>query len=334
MVESPTNESKGVGVRTSDLFLFRLRLLIVAWAAGLSAWGALPFSTDIVLAERGKPAEYGIVLPVRPTAQQKFAACELAAWTRRLTGVDLPVCEGKGTLPHGVYLIEPEPQLALGDDGFNLRVVGRDVYVRGGCRGIVYGVYEILETYGGIGWFDPVRTVIPETGVLKVPDSLYDTQKPAFEMRMTDWLWAGDRDWSQPRASQKVDVYVRMRLNGCNNVGLPQEAGGQQEAARLVDGSRLCHTFFRLVPPQTYFKDHPEYYSLVDGERRAGESQLCLTNPDVLEIVVSNLVKMIDADPKGRVYGVSQEDWERFCTCDRCKAVDAEEGSHAWASRP
>ena len=48
-------------------------------------------------------------------------------------------------------LIEPEPHLALGDEGFNLRTEKSDVVVRGGRRGMLYGVNEILETYGGIG---------------------------------------------------------------------------------------------------------------------------------------------------------------------------------------
>lgn len=307
---------------TERAFAFCAVLLAVSPEVMASA-----FSKDLVIAERGKPAAYGIVLPAAPTDSQRFAAKELAEWTRRLTDVELSVSEGGGGLAHNVYLIEPERQLNLGDDGFNIRAVGEDVYVRGGRRGVIYGVYELLETYGGIGWFGPERTVVPTNGVFKVPDSLYDTQKPAFDMRMHDWLWAFDRDYS--KAESKRSFYIRLRMNGTTNANVPDEMGGLADASRIVDGAGLCHTFFRLVPPKEYFGSHPEYYSEINGIRHDGESQLCLTNPEVLEVLVSNLVKKIDASPGAKVYGVSQEDWFNYCTCEKCKAVDAEEGSHA-----
>ena len=39
----------------------------------------------------------------------------------------------------------------------------------------------------------------------------------------------------------------------------------------------FVHTFVQLVPAEENFEKHPEYYSLIDGERRSGaHSQLCL----------------------------------------------------------
>ena len=239
------------------------------------------------------------------------------------------IYKGKGEAPCHVRLIEPEPHLALGDEGFNLRTEKSDVVVRGGRRGMLYGVNELLETYGGIGWFSPWRTVVPKTGVLKVPDSLYDTQRPAFEMRYTDFYWCGDNDWSGQNVEPKREFFVHCRQNGAFKIRLQEKYGGFADAGLFVGGAGLCHTFLRLVPPEKYFKDHPEYYSEIGGVRRNGETQLCLTNPDVLEIMVSNLVVKIDADPQAKFYGVSQADWENYCTCAKCRAVDEEEGSHA-----
>ena len=40
------------------------------------------------------------------------------------------------------------------------------------------------------------------------------------------------------------------------------------------------HNFFQIVPPDAYFKDHPEWFALINGKRcRIG--QLCLSNPQV-----------------------------------------------------
>ena len=66
--------------------------------------------------------------------------------------------------------------------------------------------------------------------------------------------------------------------------------------------------------------------------RRCGNgrhAQLCLTNPEVLRLVTSNVLDRIRKDPGALCYGVSQNDSHEYCECDTCKAVDEEEESHA-----
>ncbi|MCH8962875.1 MAG: DUF4838 domain-containing protein, partial [Bacteroidetes bacterium] len=46
------------------------------------------------------------------------------------------------------------------------------------------------------------------------------------------------------------------------------------------------HSYYHYLPPVQYFKDHPEWYSLVDGERVSSGGQLCLTNPEMLQELV------------------------------------------------
>ena len=89
-------------------------------------------ASDLVIAARGRAPKYDIVIPEKPTVWQRHAASELRKWTKELTGVELAICEGKGAAPCHVRLIEPEPHLALGDEGFNLRTEKSDVVVRGG----------------------------------------------------------------------------------------------------------------------------------------------------------------------------------------------------------
>ncbi len=85
------------------------------------------------------------------------------------------------------------------------------------------------------------------------------------------------------------------------------------------------HTFNELVSPEIYFQDHPEYYSMVNGERIP--TQLCLTNPEVLQITIQNLRRKIAQNPNATYWSVSQNDNKNFCTCDKCKAIDEREGS-------
>lgn len=89
------------------------------------------------------------------------------------------------------------------------------------------------------------------------------------------------------------------------------------------------HTFERILPSDVYGKDHPEYYSLINGERRPGKaSQWCLTNPEVLEIVTLKIDSIFKANPDKSMISVSQNDGhDTYCTCTGCKALDQYEGS-------
>ena len=97
-----------------------------------------------------------------------------------------------------------------------------------------------------------------------------------------------------------------------------------------MNGLKICHTFTYLVPLAKYYREHPEYYALVDGVRRDVSWQLCLTNPDVLRIATEKVLELLAADPTAKMVGVSHNDNQRnYCRCERCAAVDAEEESHA-----
>jgi hypothetical protein len=89
------------------------------------------------------------------------------------------------------------------------------------------------------------------------------------------------------------------------------------------------HTFFPLVPPEVYFKKHPEYYSLIEGKRVHEHAQLCLTNPNVLKIVIKNLRKVMLEKPGYLIYDVSQNDWDNPCQCDKCQAIVKREESES-----
>ena len=91
------------------------------------------------------------------------------------------------------------------------------------------------------------------------------------------------------------------------------------------------HTSFRYCPPETYFKDHPEYYSMVPGGGRQYQpfGQLCYSNPEVKEIVYNSFVAFIEKDRAGKkpgewptIYDFSQEDNTSFvCTCPECRKI-------------
>ena len=302
-----------------------------------------PRNSQIVLAERGKKAEYAIVIPPAAGASVKYAAEELRDYVRGMTGVELPIVAEGGDVKKAIFIAPDATRLTshvsrpssqavrrvedappYQDDSFRIYADKGNLYVVGGKRGVLYGVYELLETYGGVGWFSSWRTVVPKRDRFAVPADLDDAQSPAFAMRSTSW-------WDvRAHSPTNVAFAAHIRLNGDRNI--PRgEAGEKYGGAPYFFGGGLgaCHTFNSLLPPQKYFKDHPEWYSEVNGKRTDVRSQLCLTNPDVLRMVTSNVLERIRKDPDATFYGVSQNDWRGYCTCTNCAAVDAEEDSHA-----
>lgn len=280
-------------------------------------------SNDLEIARRGRRSAFAIVLPEAPTESEQFAAEELRDWTAKLTGTVLPIVTNQSPA-QAVYLNRTRPSADRDADEFRIVSNRSGVYVTGGSRGVLYGVYEILETYGGVMWLARDFTHVPAADVFRVPLGIDRTERPAFRMRHQSC----SLNWS-------VDDHLfsaRLRNNRVTNEA---RFGYWSEPFDLKLGT--CHTFQKMVPPKTYFETHPEYYAEVKGKRTADHGQLCLTNPDVYEIVKKHLLERIRENETSphlhrrmtKCYGISQDDWNGYCECTNCAAIDAREGSHA-----
>ena len=266
----------------------------------------------LVVAARGEAPAYAIAIPTVPAPSEQYAAEELRDHLKMLTGVELPI---GGNALHSIRIAISS---GFADDEFRIRADGQNVVIEGGKRGVLYGVYELLETYGGIGWFSSWHTYVPKSDAFVLPPGIDIHRKPAILLRQPYW-----RD-------VKGDFAARVRANG-GFQGVGKKHGGT--AFSFGGGLGVCHTFDKLLPASKNFAAHPEWYSYrVKKGGRFGNgrhTQLCLTNPDVLRIVTSNVLARIRNDPGALCYGVSQNDNREYCECEKCKAVDEEEESHA-----
>ena len=122
------------------------------------------------------------------------------------------------------------------------------------------------------------------------------------------------------------------------------------EVPRTIEGDyrvslqvKNCHSSFCYLPPEKWFAEHPEYYSMgPDGKRHGIEnagSQLCYTNPDTYRLVLESLERFVAADRAANpadpplVYDFTQGDNSDFlCLCPECSKViakyDREDGGH------
>ena len=279
-------------------------------------------SADITLVDAGK-SSYSIVLAENASPSEKHAADELQGFLAQISGAKLPITSEESD--HMIVLGDG-PALRslgvsvdftdLGDEGFAIKTCGPHLIIAGGrLRGTMYGVYSFLEDALGCRWYSSKVSYIPkqQTIVLK---PLNIIRKPSFDYRDMWYYDAWDADWA-----------ARNKLNG-NSPRLDVARGG-----KITYAGYFSHSFCLLVPNDPYLKEHPEYFSLVNGKRVGGkyEGQLCLTNPDVLKVVTAGALRWLDENPQATLVSVTQNDNRNHCQCDRCRAVDEEEGSPSGA---
>ncbi|MBR5221346.1 MAG: DUF4838 domain-containing protein, partial [Clostridia bacterium] len=243
-----------------------------------------------------------------------YAAKELRYYLDRMTSASFQFEEGAEPKA-GIYLgdITGIDTTDLGEDGFRIITDGDRLCIAGGNRGVIYGVYEFLESLG-CRFFTHNCEKIPTVPNLEIGE--YDIKQiPRVEYREHNYADVVQN----PRFS------VRCRFNGASH-RIPARMGGHMPYAWFV------HTFERMVPPSVYGETHPEYYSLIDGKRvvrDGGRTQLCLTNPEVYDVCVEAVRKALKERPDARIISISQNDWHGNCQCENCLAVDREEGSPA-----
>ncbi len=264
----------------------------------------------ITLADNGY-SRYSIVIPTHATDQEQKAATVLQNYLLQISGTALPVIAAdKHRSPHEIILGQNErlDELSspinyklLKEDGFLIKTDSSRLIIAGGSeKGTLYGVYSFLEKYLGCRMYTPKVKIIPQQKKIVV-DKVNDQQVPKIGFRDTHYrsTWHAEyTDWHK----------------------LDHDPSGER-----TDWGMWVHTFNELVPPKIYYQSHPEYFSMVKGKRLP--TQLCLSNPAVLEITVQNLRKEIARNPSAKYWSVSQNDNRDYCTCDNCKALDEREGS-------
>ena len=90
----------------------------------------------------------------------------------------------------------------------------------------------------------------------------------------------------------------------------------------------FVHSLDSLIPPEL-FKEHPDYFPLIDGARKSGYVQRCLANPAVVKLAITRVRQWIKEHPEATIISVSQNDTGNYCHCPACKALDDAEGSPA-----
>ena len=298
-------------------------LLLFALAA-FAADAADPFA----IARRGGRASCAIVVATNADECVKYAATELQKYTKRMTGVELPIFDAnKKPAPKRAVVLDlvatsrrsttARSASSRYADAFRLCV--RDGNLRitgGGARGVLYGVYELLERFGGCDWFAPWCEEVPKRKTFEVPGDLYIADAPAFDARYASWRHVHTR---RDRASQ--DFAAKMRFNSS------PEARYGGPAVKYAKGLAWDNAIGRIIPPKDYFKAHPEWYSEINGRRVDNDWQSCCMNKELAAFVAERVKEYFRAEPDADACSIAQMDNGRPCQCAACKACAREEGS-------
>lgn len=278
-----------------------------------------PDKTAYNLVQNGV-SEYKIVLSATATANELFAANELANFLNLATGAELEiVTDEEYSSSDAIISIGNTKQAQaanavsgqnLATSSFVLKTVGNSLYVtadkNGDGEACLYGVYQILQdavnfrVYAAdeIG-YDTDNDTIP----LYNYDKVY---KPTFDQRELGYASiANDETYKKRMRLVWHDTDVRWTLHG------------HTQASHFVnpDFSDTLHTEHEGM---TYGQAHPDWF---DG------GQLCWSAGAEMErVAAEKLIWYIENYPQGEYIMLGQMDNTDYCSCDRCKKKMAELG--------
>ena len=242
------------------------------------------------------------------TPSEQYAAEAFQKWFNQSTGLALPL----DTAHSDSGEISIVASSTLDDEDIQITVERARIQISGGRpRGVLYAVYQFLEELVGVRFLTAEHTYIPNASTLKIPCGSY-TYSPPFSFR-----------WSYYRENAEVPEFAAKRK--INTVTDAENLGGKTQQ-QLIN-----HSFHALVPYGTYGESHPEYYALVDGKRdtntHGGGPQLCVTNPEVLEVAAASAIQQLTERPEATNISVSQADTAAYCRCETCEALNEAEDS-------
>ena len=272
----------------------------------------------VLLAENGTTAFGSVIYTPVPAASAadeesepdklERAAEFLADALSKMTGAAFSASAGEPR--DGAIVLTADETADISPEGYALSVSERRIEISSSSRGgAAYGVYAFLEEKLGCMFVSADFDYIPTLPTVRL-DAGESEFVPSVKWRE---VYSYEIDEDETGRADKL------RINGAGYAGW----------------HTWCHTSFDYLPPEEYYDEHPEYYSLYKGERvyEQGrvDGQLCWSNEEVYEIISEKVLAEMREHPEDRYWDISQMDngisVGSGCTCGACRAIDEREGS-------
>lgn len=88
------------------------------------------------------------------------------------------------------------------------------------------------------------------------------------------------------------------------------------------------HSYYTAVPAEKYGKSHPEYFILKNGVRVPAGNHLCISNPEVRELMLKEMEKWFDAGYEW--VELAETDGYTPCECEACAAIHPDFRERTW----
>lgn len=266
----------------------------------------------------------------------KRAAEGLQFFLAEATGVTLPIVaesaveEGQPAIYLGWSKAARKagiPVETVTNWSYHNEVIGEDIYLVGedrestigpGPRPRMTGVYgsfkavtAFLDDQVGVRFLMPGKygTYVPETERLEVDARMKVQWEPLFD------YMAGRMGNFYPRHQRDlVDTAY----------GFASHMFGPSEFLYDYGG----HSYYSAVPEKEYWESHPEYFAEVGGIRRGKGNHLCISNPEVQELMLKEMERQLD---RGFEWvELEQTDGYIPCECDQCAAIHPDPNERVW----
>ena len=255
---------------------------------------------------------YVIVLASKATEIERYAAQELQYWLGQVSGADIPIVT-EAPAENKLVLETEDPQGR--DDAFVYCSDGASIHFQGkGPRGTLYAVYAFLENELGCRWYSVKESQAPKRDRWEF-GKLRREEAPGIRIR--------DNCYLDPRTQPAFSARLR------NNFVRIPSPDGEGTIPGSAEGYWGVHALGTHVPVQQYFATHPEYFCLRDGKRYGGYGQPCLSNPDVLQITIESVRRIMREQPDYLIYSVEQNDNQLFCQCNECQELSKQYGGES-----
>ncbi len=250
-----------------------------------------PFPVDRLRINGTDISEYVIVTNKSAGGVMTYAAEELRKYLELTCGATLEIVESAdaGTLR---ILID---ETRISDDSTFGVYSDADGLVLAGTsrRSALYAVYHFLEEFLGWRFFAADCEVCYETSAIDLKDIDYTKVlqmkiRDMYELEASDIYFAPKR-YFNGSGRRKMDAEQYVYLGGTDS--------------RDPNG---IHTFDKLAE--------------TGGDGGSGGTQPCLNDPAVRETIRDNVREFLDTHPDAISIHVSQNDNDRYCTCDECSA--------------
>ena len=215
----------------------------------------------------------------------------------------------------------------LRNEEWQLTGDGKVVTITAGKNGFILGSIHYMENICGSYVFSPHEKQFADDAKIKLQFAPA-SGNPDFMLRDLYFLSQLDQGASA----------IRRGLNSQGETIIPAKFGGNN----FYGSPKFCHTFHLYFPQQKYFKDHPEWFSEINGKRIPYNKrpqikvQLCLSNNELRDAFFAKLLNFIASDrakaaqkglPAPIVYDISMNDVLSYCTCKECNALAAKYGN-------